>query len=162
MGCYAALRLLTFCNADHTACAVAGMANSSVPIASVSALMTAAGAAIAPASPQPLMPSGLHGDLVVVMSTLSIGQVVGARHAVVHQRAGDELAVLVVDRALEQRLADALRDAAVHLALDDHRVDHGAEVVDRGPGDDLALAGLGSTSTSQMWQPAGKVKLVGS
>src|SRR5262249_32263115 len=57
-------------------------------------------------------------------------------------RAGDELAVLVVDRALEQRLPHALRDAAVNLALDDHRVDHGAEIIDRGPGDDLAFAGL--------------------
>src|SRR5262249_57346825 len=56
---YAALRLLlAFCNACHTVCAVAGMAKSSVPIASVMALMTATGAAIAPASPQPLMPSG--------------------------------------------------------------------------------------------------------
>ena len=50
-------------------------------------------------------------------------QVVGARHAVVHERAGHELAVLVVDRALQQRLADALGDAAVDLALDDHRID---------------------------------------
>ena len=51
---------------------VAGIAKSSVPIASVMALITATGAAIAPASPQPLMPSGLDGDLVVVMSTLSV------------------------------------------------------------------------------------------
>src|SRR5262249_35136837 len=64
------------------------------------------------------------------------------RHAIIHERAGDELAVLVVDRALEQRLAYALRDAAVNLALDDHRIDHGAEIIDRGPGDDLAFAGL--------------------
>src|SRR5256885_173609 len=58
------------------------------------------------------------------------GQVVGARHAVVHERAGHELAGIVVDAVLEQRLADALGDAAVHLALDDHRVDDLAEVVD--------------------------------
>src|SRR5262249_57783164 len=70
-------------------------------------------------------------------------QVVRARHAVVHQRAGHELAVLVVDGGLAQRLADSLGNPAVHLALDDHRVDHGAEVVDRGPGHDLGVAGLG-------------------
>ena len=70
-------------------------------------------------------------------------QIVGARHGVVHERAGDELAVLVVDRAFAQRLADALRDAAMHLALDDHRIDHDAEIVDRGPGHDLGVAGLG-------------------
>ena len=51
--------------------------------------------------------------------------------------------LLVVDRAFQQRLADALRDAAMHLALDDHRIDDGAEVVDRGPADDLGLAGVG-------------------
>src|SRR6185503_15765289 len=75
-GCsYAAWRLLlTFCNACHTACAVAGIAKSSVPIASVMALITATGAAIAPASPQPLMPRGFEGDFVMVKSTLSVGR----------------------------------------------------------------------------------------
>ena len=135
--CSALRRLFAFCNACHTACAVAGMAKSSVPIASVMALMTAAGAAIAPASPQPLMPSGLDGHLVDGRVDLERRQIIGARHAVVHERAGHELAVLVIDRAFEQRLADALRDAAVHLALDDHRIDHRAEIIDRGPGDDL-------------------------
>ena len=43
----------------------------------------------------------------------------------------------------EQRLADALRDAAMHLALDDHRIDDGAEVIDRGPADDLGFPGFG-------------------
>src|SRR5262247_4266140 len=72
---YAASRLLlAFCNACHTVCAVAGIAKSSLPIASVMALMTATGAAIAPASPQPLMPSGFDGDFVVVMSTFSVGR----------------------------------------------------------------------------------------
>ena len=114
----------------------------SVPIASVMALITAAGAAMAPASPQPLMPSGLDGHFVIVVSDLQRRQVVGARHGVIHERAGHELAFLVVDRALAQRLADALRDAAVDLALDDHRIDHHAEIVDRSPGDDLGVAGL--------------------
>jgi hypothetical protein len=48
--------LLDFRSAAQTVAGVAGMARSSVPIASVMALMTAAGAAMAPASPQPLMP----------------------------------------------------------------------------------------------------------
>jgi hypothetical protein len=50
------------------------MAKSSVPMASVMALMTATGAAIAPASPQPLIPSGFDGDGVRVISTLSVGR----------------------------------------------------------------------------------------
>ena len=53
------------------------------------------------------------------------------------------------------RLAEALRDAAVHLALDDHRVDDVAEVVDRGEFDDLVCPVAWSISTSQMWLPAG-------
>src|SRR4029077_14125487 len=36
----------------------------------------------------------------------------------------------------------ALPISAMDLALDDHRVDDGAEIVDGGPCDDLALAGL--------------------
>ena len=125
--------------------------------------MTAAGAAIAPASPQPLMPSGLDGHFVVVVPTLNDGKFVGARHRVVHERAGHELALFVIDRVLEQRLADALRHAAVHLALDDHRIDNRAEVVDRGPARLSSTRPVsGSISTSQMWQPAGNVKLVGS
>src|SRR5690348_2066791 len=72
---YAAFGIpFAFCSAAHTACGVAGIASPSVPIASVMALITAAGAAIAPASPQPLMPSGLDGHLVTVVSTLSVGR----------------------------------------------------------------------------------------
>src|ERR1051326_8361221 len=71
----AALRApFDFWIALHTADAVAGMVTCSLPIASVIALMTAAGAAIAPASPQPLMPSGVDGHLVTVMSTLNVGR----------------------------------------------------------------------------------------
>src|SRR6185437_16640233 len=69
-------------------------------------------------------------------------QVVRVRHRVIHERTCDQLAVLVVNDAFEQRLADALRDAAMHLAFDDHRIDHGAEVVDSGPVHDLRLAGV--------------------
>src|SRR5713226_2620454 len=69
--------------------------------------------------------------------------VVGARHAIVHERAGHELAVLVVDRAFEQRLAHALGDPTMDLALDDHRIDEDPEIVDRGPIDDVGLAGIG-------------------
>ena len=58
------------------------------------ALMTAGGAAIAPASPQPLMPSGFEGHGVTVDADLEGRQVVRARHAVVHVARGHELAVL--------------------------------------------------------------------
>src|SRR5580692_9777719 len=70
-------------------------------------------------------------------------KIVGARHGVIHVRAGHQLPLVVIDGVLEQRLADALGDAAMDLALDDHRIDHGAEIVDRGPGSDLGIAGFG-------------------
>src|SRR3989449_4951700 len=69
-------------------------------------------------------------------------QVFGVRHGVVHERAGEQLAVLVVDEALDERLGDALSQASVHLARDDHRADANAAVVDR---DEIAqghVAGL--------------------
>src|SRR5580700_4613443 len=72
---------------------------------------------------------------------LERGKILGARHGVIHIRAGHQLALVVIDGVLEQRLADALGDAAVDVALDDHRIDHGAEIVDRGPGGDDRLAG---------------------
>src|SRR5208282_6946073 len=46
------------------------------------------------------------------------------------------------NRAFTKRLADALHDAAVDLALDDHRIDDDAEIIDPGPGDDLGVASL--------------------
>ena len=54
---------------------------------------------------------------------------------VVHERAGEELRLVVVRRPLEQHRADALGDAAAHLALDDGGVDQRAAVLD----DDVAL-----------------------
>ena len=44
---------------------------------------------------------------------------------------------------LEQRLADALRDAAVDLAVDDQRIDGAPDIVDGGVADDLDHAGVG-------------------
>src|SRR4051794_35300963 len=49
-------------------------------------------------------------------------ELVGARHAVIHERAAQALSAIgIVDHVLEQRLADPLHDAAMELALDDQR-----------------------------------------
>src|SRR5262247_4534038 len=58
-------------------------------------------------------------------------QVLGARNRVVHERAGHQLALWIVDDLLEERLGDALGDAAVHLAVDQERAHPGAAVVHR-------------------------------
>ena len=93
--------------------------------------MTVGGAPMVPDSPMPLTPSGLvlHGTSSSV--ALDVRHHVGARHGVVHEAAGQELAGLaVVDLVLHQRLADALHHAALDLAAHDHRIDDAAEIVD--------------------------------
>src|SRR5437660_3267131 len=67
----------------------------------------------------------------------------GMREGVVHQGAGAELAVLVVVHPLEQRPADALRDAALHLALDGGGVERAAHVLDHDVMDDPDGPGVG-------------------
>ena len=49
----------------------------------------------------------------------------------------------VVDAAFDQRLADALRDRAVGLAVQDQRIDGAADVVDGGIADELDRSQLG-------------------
>ena len=60
-----------------------------------------------------------------------------ARHRVITQRAGQQLTIGVVRDAFGERLADSLGDPAVHLALDDQRIDDVATIVD---GHDLVEA----------------------
>src|SRR5690554_1138005 len=65
---------VTAFSAAHTFCEVAGIVRSLLPIALVMALMTAGGEPIAPASPQPLMPSGLPGHGVFWCDSLNDGR----------------------------------------------------------------------------------------
>ena len=44
---------------------------------------------------------------------------------------------------LPQRLADALGDAAMGLAMQDQRIDGAADIVDRGVAHDLDVPGVG-------------------
>src|SRR5262249_26025474 len=61
------LSFFSMWSARHTFSGVAGISKRFTPRASVMALMTAAGAAIAPASPQPFTPIGFDGHFVIVM-----------------------------------------------------------------------------------------------
>ena len=140
---------------------VAGMSICVTPSgasASSIAAMIACGAAIAPAWPEPFTPSGLAFVGTPRQRDVEVGQILGARQGVVHERAAQHLAgVRIIDRVFQHRLADTLRHAALHLPDGQHRIDQGAEVIDRG----IALQGgapvSGSTSTSAIWQPFGKV-----
>ena len=70
-------------------------------------------------------------------------QVHGARQTVIHERSGQQLPVFVVDHVFQQRLPDALSDAAVRLARDQHRINQHAEVIYGRVADDLDDAGFG-------------------
>src|SRR5712691_1916015 len=84
------------------------------------------------------------GRHAFIESTAQRGQLVGARHAVVHEGSGKQLpAVLIVDRLLVQGLADALRNAALDLSFDDHVIDDPADVVAADDAREPDLAGLG-------------------
>jgi len=52
-------------------------------------------------------------------------------HSVIHQRAGQELPILIVDHFLKQRLRQALGNATVHLSIHDERIDDVAAIVHR-------------------------------
>ena len=65
-----------------------------------------------------------------------------ARQQVVGQGRGERLAVLVERNLLVQGVADALRDAADDLPVDDERIHHRAAVLDHGVVEDFDLAGV--------------------
>src|SRR6266545_2189693 len=80
---------------------------------------------------------------VLHQDSLDIWYRVRLWHVIIHKRTGQQLAVLVVDHRLVQPPADTLDHAAVNLALDHHRVECEAHILD---GDVLLqrdVAGLG-------------------
>ena len=64
------------------------------------------------------------------------------RRQEIGERGGEDIAGRVVDDLLEQGVGDALGDAAMHLAVGDHRVDQEAGVLDRDEALDPHAAGL--------------------
>ena len=75
------------------------------------------------------------------MVELKVRQLFGVRNRVIHQRPGEQLPAFIVDDFLEKCLRQTLRDAAVHLTFDDHRVDQRTAVIDREVFFDPHLAG---------------------
>ena len=139
-------------------CGVAGISSISTPngvSASLMALITAAGAPMAAAFAQAFRLGDRGRARRLQMMQLDRRNFVCGRRHVIGERGGEDRAVLVVDDLLQQRVADALRDAAMHLAVGDHRVDDLAGVLrhqefldDDAPGldvhlDDRDVAGVG-------------------
>ncbi len=132
--------------AFHTRSGVHGIWMSSTPrcrTASTMALTTAGVEAMVPASPTPLVPSVFVVDSEVVWSVTKLIVSAAVGSGVVDEGAGDQGALVVVLGFLAQGLRDALHEPAVHLALDDQRVDDLADVVDAHVLAHLGRAGLG-------------------
>ena len=90
----------------------------------------AAPTGLVPPSPAPLRPSGLSGlGASSVTRTRKLGHFARGRHQIIGEGDRERLAVLVVEEFLQQRAADALRQAAGDLAFDQLRVDRLADVV---------------------------------
>ena len=70
-----------------------------------------------PASPTPLAPSKLWGAGCVQGKDINVWHVAGAWDGVVHQRAGDELALFVINELLHQGLAQTLGGATDELPV---------------------------------------------
>ena len=120
--------------------------------ASLIALSTAAGAPMAPPSPSPL--ACVIGRSVerLQMQELDRRDLAARRRQKIGERRGEDVAGFVIDDLFQQRVADALRDAADDLAVGDHRIDQAAGIL----GDDEPLDRdppvSASTSTIAAWQ----------
>src|SRR6059036_1456671 len=79
--------------------------------------------------PYPLDPERVERRRRLDVADLDLGDLERGRHQEVHEGRGERLAAVVVDDALVERAADALRDPAADLALDDRRVHERAAVV---------------------------------
>src|ERR1700731_5132518 len=97
-----------------------------------------------------------------VVGELERAEIAGARHCVILERAGEQLAArLVVDEVLHQRLTDALDDPAVDLSLAEQRVQDPADIVDRDVAGQCDLAGLLVDLDLAAMRPAGECRATG-
>ena len=97
------------------------------------ALATAAGTPTTGGSPTPLAPKGPSGAGTSTISVVDRRDGVDGGHRVLDEGARAQLAVVVVGELLEERPAEALRDAAEQLAGDERGVQGAADVL----GDDV-------------------------
>ena len=110
--------------------------------ASATAFAIAAGGAIAPPSPTPLMPWGVCGDGLFNMTDLHLRHVNGGWDKIIHQRPRQELAVLIVESVFVQGRADSLSHATLNLTIDDCGVDNRAAVFNHNIAQQGHLAGV--------------------
>ena len=123
--------------AARTRVGVAGTLVTSTPVAWRMALRIAGAVGISTCSPSPLAPNGPSGIGNLDQDRLDRRHVADGRDQIVVQILG-----AAGDVFLHQRHADALRDAALDLALDQQRVDRLADIMRGGDLDQLHRAEL--------------------
>ena len=97
-----------------------------------------------PPSPAPLAPSGLFGEGCCFERDRADHGIIGRdRDQVIRERGRQQLPVRIVGDLLAEHAAQALHRGADHLAVQCHRVDDAADIVDHDIVDDLDMAGLG-------------------
>ena len=109
-------------SARHSLASVNGGSTRAPPSASATALATAAGVPIAPPSPIPFAPSGLSGDGDLHERGVDRRHLRGCEEAVADERRERGIALLVVDRLLDEALAESLGAATNHLSFCEQRV----------------------------------------
>ena len=125
-------------NAARMRCGVAGISLMAAPngaSASLIALRIAAGGPMAPPSPSPFDCVSVAPLSVSRCSSSIVRNLVAGRRQKIRQRRREDVSGLVVHDLFQQRVADALRDAAHDLAVHDHRIDETAGIF----GDDEPL-----------------------
>ena len=101
-------------------------------------------AAMMPPSPAPLAPSGLIGEgRIFQHDGADVREVAGGRDKIVGERAGEELALLVVDEMLHHGTAQPLHRRADGLAVHRQRIDDAAAILDDDIVDELDVTELG-------------------
>ena len=76
-----------------------------------------------PASPMPLIPSGFTDVGVSVRLRFKRGRSAARGQSVIHQVAGEKLAILVINRLLRTGLAPCLGQFPLDLSIDEQRID---------------------------------------
>ena len=129
-------------SSSQTRPGVNGSSTSSRPSASATAFAIAAGTLIVVPSPSPFAPSGRNGDGDSRWPIRGVGRSGAVGHEVVHERAGEEVPVLVVDDGARRAPRRAVGEPTSHLALGEQRVQQAPRVVHRDVVEDRDLARL--------------------
>src|SRR5205085_10645132 len=79
---------------------------------------------------------GCQGHCVI---KLKVGKLRGNRHSIIHKRPCQKLTIFTILNSLDQRLANALGNAAMNLTLNNHRIELAATIVNCHKAPDLCL-----------------------